>query len=792
MTAVKKNIFSDFKKEKYLFSFLLAFGIAAAAMLAFIIIQGGLFTYYGDFNAQQIPFYCHVHEMVRQGRFMWDFTTDLGADLMESYSFYLIGSPFFWLTVPFPTSAVPYLIPWLICLKTAVASLTAYAYIKQFSENTNACLLGALLYAFSGFQLTNIFFNHFHDATAFFPLLMLASDKLAINGKKGLFALVVAICACTNYFFFAGMAVFTVIYYIVNIICGRYQFKISSFAVYAAEALLGVACAAAILLPSASAVLENNRASATLPLSEMFIYSDDPAIYLYLLKSFFVFPDLMVQPVFEISAQLEAASQSAYLPFVSMCGVIGYFFLPDRKKDMPKAMFIITLIMMFIPVLNAAFYMFNRQYYARWFYMPILIMCVMTAVTADKDVMLFKKGLIPSAAGAVLFLAGGLIYNTAAQAKGDMTYLAVQCMIAIGSLALLYSMLTDKSLSDNTSRLSGLFKRCAVCCGLFMAAIIALGKMTYSNTPEYMEGTLKSRSHVESMVKSAQADPEQYYRVDLCEQFSNRNLMWDLSSNSSFISIVPNSIAEFYEGIGFDRGVTSHTPANYEAIRSLLSVKYYFDLPLYTDEGRREPLEKLNNAVESFDYSFDAANMHVYENNCYIPMGFTYDYYTTAKDMKDLRNMVFRSQAMLEALVLDEEQIQKWSHILSPYNTELSKYDHSRLKEISEEKAATACNYFHTDKNGFTAEISLDSTDIVFFSIPWKEGWTAQINGKPAEIEKVSYGFMAVECPEGTSVIRFDYVNKSTLYGGYISLASVSVLIIYMVITAAAKRKQAE
>ena len=386
MTAVKQNIFSDFKKEKYLFSFLLAFGIAAAAMLAFIIIQGGLFTYYGDFNAQQIPFYCHVHEMVRHGRFMWDFTTDLGADLMESYSFYLIGSPFFWLTVPFPTSAVPYLIPWLICLKTAVASLTAYAYIKQFSENTNACLLGALLYAFSGFQLTNIFFNHFHDATAFFPLLMLASDKLAINGKKGLFALIVAICACTNYFFFAGMAVFTVIYYIVNIICGRYQFKISSFAVYAAEALLGVACAAAILLPSASAVLENNRASATLPLSEMFIYSDDPAIYLYLLKSFFVFPDLMVQPVFEISAQLEAASQSAYLPFVSMCGVIGYFFLPDRKKDMPKAMFIITLIMMFIPVLNAAFYMFNRQYYARWFYMPILIMCVMTAVTADKDV----------------------------------------------------------------------------------------------------------------------------------------------------------------------------------------------------------------------------------------------------------------------------------------------------------------------------------------------------------------------------------------------------------------------
>ena len=75
--------------------------------------------------------------------------------------------------------------PVLLALKYGVASLTAYAYIRRFVKTPNAALIGALLYAFSGFQAYNVFFNHFHDVTAFFPLLLLALEQRVVDGRRG-------------------------------------------------------------------------------------------------------------------------------------------------------------------------------------------------------------------------------------------------------------------------------------------------------------------------------------------------------------------------------------------------------------------------------------------------------------------------------------------------------------------------------------------------------------------------------------------------------------------------------
>ena len=104
-----------------------------------MIVNKGIFLYYGDFNSQQMMFYQHCHDAVRSGNMGWDWGTDLGSSFVGSYAFYLLGSPFFWLTTLFPSGAVPYLIPWLLALKTAIAAITAYAYIRFFVDNTSAC-----------------------------------------------------------------------------------------------------------------------------------------------------------------------------------------------------------------------------------------------------------------------------------------------------------------------------------------------------------------------------------------------------------------------------------------------------------------------------------------------------------------------------------------------------------------------------------------------------------------------------------------------------------------------------
>lgn len=166
---VKKNLLliQEDGKRQYLRMFLLGFFTLLVVLLPIVIFNKGYFIYYGDFNSQQIPFYHLAHDAVRSGQLGWNWQTDLGANFIGSYSFYLLGSPFFWLTIPFPSGAVPYLIPWLLCLKHGMATMTGYAYIRRFVRSPRAAAIGAMLYAFSGFQAYNIFFNHFQDVTAF-------------------------------------------------------------------------------------------------------------------------------------------------------------------------------------------------------------------------------------------------------------------------------------------------------------------------------------------------------------------------------------------------------------------------------------------------------------------------------------------------------------------------------------------------------------------------------------------------------------------------------------------------
>ena len=92
-----------------------------------ILVQRGLpFFYYGDYNVQQIPFYILAHRAVRNGEFFWNWNVDLGGTMSGDFSFYLWGSPFFWITTLFPETAIPYLMPGLMAIKYGIAAAAAY------------------------------------------------------------------------------------------------------------------------------------------------------------------------------------------------------------------------------------------------------------------------------------------------------------------------------------------------------------------------------------------------------------------------------------------------------------------------------------------------------------------------------------------------------------------------------------------------------------------------------------------------------------------------------------------
>ena len=377
------------ERRRYLLTFLLGFGTLLLVFLPVIIADGGYFIYYGDFNSQQIPFYNLANDAVRSGSFGWNWYTDLGANFIGSYAFYLFGSPFFWITTILPRSWVTFSIPILLCIKHGVAALTAYAYIRRFVQNSNAAIVGGLLYAFSGFQLFNLFFNHFQDVTAFFPLLLIAMEECVNRNRRGVFALAVALLATLNYFFFTGQVVFLVLYFIVRCFSRDFHASLRKFFVLLFEEILGVAIACAVLLPAALAVFANDRVSEHLYGMDMMAYSDRTRIWRILL-SLFLIPDVPARPNLFSSNAAKWASIGGYLPMFSMAGALS--FLKQRDGHWAKRLTIICAVCACVPILNSAFYALNGSYYARWFYMPVLILAMMTAYALDQKEIQWRYG----------------------------------------------------------------------------------------------------------------------------------------------------------------------------------------------------------------------------------------------------------------------------------------------------------------------------------------------------------------------------------------------------------------
>ena len=102
------------QKHIYLKAFILGFLTALCLFLPYMVVDKGFFTYAGDFNSQQIPFYMYMNQMVKSGNLNWGWAIDLGSSVVNSYSFYLLGSPFS--GCPVFSHTKPYLMLCIICL----------------------------------------------------------------------------------------------------------------------------------------------------------------------------------------------------------------------------------------------------------------------------------------------------------------------------------------------------------------------------------------------------------------------------------------------------------------------------------------------------------------------------------------------------------------------------------------------------------------------------------------------------------------------------------------------------
>lgn len=767
-------------KKYYLYAFLLSVLIASIAFVPYIIEGNGILTLWGDFNSQQIPFGIYVNKMLKAGTFIYDWCNQLGNSFLESFSFYNLGSIFYLITLPFKAEYYPYLIGPILILKYGVAGLTSYAYIQTFCKDKKYAILGSLLYSFSGFQITNMMFNHFHDVVALFPLLLLTLDNLILKNKKGIFCLVLAMLAITNYFFFVGQCVFLLIYFICNVISKRYKITKNKFFYLAFEVIVGLLISGFLLYPSIINILSSSRVDVGWTLKSALVY-DDLTYYIDIIKSIIISPDLMFSRSFIEPYNYMSVEQ--WLPLVGIVLVIP--FIKNNKKTFLTYMIITLFVFMFIPILNSAFVGFNTQYYARWFYMPILLYSVCSVKTLEENYKI-KSGIIFNL---ILWFIFGIMLilhyfyvNKIIIYNQDMLYInLIITLFSFISLIVLYKIKSNKTKFAFILIFVLIISFYIVDLNIYNSKLYSV---IYDDKYTYEEDYYKNYLNINDIIK---LDNKDDYRIEVA-YINNLNYVMGKPTISNFISTMDEHVVEFFNTVSNDKYLLDYfvkTNYNYNQyyIKTFLSNKYYIGRKLNINQ-MKEDNQKIEQEKDSelvtdnfYNTYYENDEFVVYENKYFLNMGLLYDEYIDLDDFNKL-DLEGRNSAYLKGVILDNNLNIKYKDILKKVNDDsLSKNSFEDfINDYNNIKNNGNTNFIKTN-DGFHINVDSKNDSLLLLTIPYDEGWTAYINNEKVEIDKVSNGFMGIRVYEGNSKLTFKYETKGVKTGSILSIFGITCYI---------------
>lgn len=112
---------------------------------------------------------------------------------------------------------------------------------------------------------------------------------------------------------------------------------------------------------------------------------------------------------------------------------------------------------------------------------------------------------------------------------------------------------------------------------------------------------------------------------------------------------------------------------------------------MYSDDNDKEAKDHLSD-MQTFSYAGTQNGFNIYKNEQYVPMGFMIDSYISKEDFEKLSTPK-KCNTLMHALVLSDEDIEKYSSLLTECRSDglgLSYDDYNRMCEEKELLRATA------------------------------------------------------------------------------------------------------
>lgn len=249
-------------------------GIITGLVMIVILILKGIWPFgssridYFDNMQQVAPLYAHLWDFMHGKASIWfDWYTGLGTNVSMSISAFSMITPFNLLLYFVPRSYILESISIITLVKMIFMSVAMYALINKKYNNLvyGLKVMFSCMYAFCGYViLYGSCFTPWMDIVAFFPILIMAYDRMLETGKKMFYICMIALCFIINYY----LSAMSLIY--IFLICGirmvvmqeRKQWKETAWNV-GIGTIAGIGLSAFVLVPVFAQLSSSQRGGAS-------------------------------------------------------------------------------------------------------------------------------------------------------------------------------------------------------------------------------------------------------------------------------------------------------------------------------------------------------------------------------------------------------------------------------------------------------------------------------------------------------------------------------------------------
>jgi uncharacterized membrane protein YfhO len=808
--------------------FMLAFFLPVVILIGIYIGKGiypfGDSTFLKlDMYHQYAPFLRSFARKLRSGEsltYAWDI--GLGTNYVPLYAYYL-ASPFYWISGLVPDSLILDFMSYLTVLKIGLCGLSMSIYLSlKYRTRSYTITVFALCYALCGYIAAYSWCLMWLDVLVFTPLILYGLECLVKDGRPFLYCVTLGAAIFTNYYIAIMLCIFLVLYFICLLIMNPPKgFKkfLGRCGLFALFSLLGGGLAAAVLVPCVYGLGYTASANSTFPKTWTNYFS-------------------VIEMLMRHLAVVETEQGLDHWPNI-YCGVLVFLCLPfyymnrhvSWKDKAVKASLLAVMLLSYS--LNIPNYIWHGMHYpnslpARQSYLYIILLLTMCFEGFRYVRELSKRQVVGTMWGVFLLIMVMEKLNTNEDIHFSVWY------VSMGFLALyslfIYLDVTKKIF--HSSMVILLIGTLVIETGLNTAvtSVNTVGRNDYWNsTEEY--------SQLVSMIN----DSWPFYRVEKFTRRTKNDAAWiGYHSTSVFSSTAHAGISEFFKSFGFEGNTNAYCFTGATPLAAaMLSVKYQL-----SNEEQQDSL--LRRKLGSIDKYSLYQNTYTLPLGFMLPEDIDEAWTLTKSSPADSQNSFSQAVSGLNVLKeiegiaagstftftppvrqpifvhIDTSTVTK---VTATYNGKTKTFnDVNRgylidlgycdidteisIKAEGDAKTIAASAYYFdedafirtwealndealaltefTDNRrhtAFSGTVTAQEDGYLFLSIPFENGWSVLVDGRPSSTHKLADAFLGVHLTQGSHSVRLEYRPEGLSEGRALSIISAAIVVLLYFLT---------